>query len=246
MANSVSKALTNRRCGVPDSKIPQKNPSKNRAVMSCTGCGSDSRFYKKCNNPNKEEFREKKLKEIAETKGKTQKSQLRSYFLQMDEISSDAKTEADEKDSVDNADENDDDALNEYRTISDALNGNLDESMSLDSHEDSVTDTAAKETYDECLNTATRHAFFGSTRTQFGAKMVPMGTPTNLRYPPNHFPDRQWVNWIPTQRRTTRSLSEIYRQPSACPEAQQPLCHICPRWFEIILVYLPSSFRMVA
>ncbi len=63
--------------------------------MTCTGCGSDNHFYKKCNNPNKEAFRAKKLKEIAEAKGKTQRSQLRSYFLQMDEASSDDKTEND-------------------------------------------------------------------------------------------------------------------------------------------------------
>ncbi len=89
MANAVASVLTSRRYGVPDSKTPQKNPSRNGPVMKCTGCGSDNHFYKKCNNPNKEAFRAKKLKEIAEAKGKTQRSQLRSYFLQVDEASSD-------------------------------------------------------------------------------------------------------------------------------------------------------------
>ncbi len=50
-------------------------------------------FYKKCNNPNKEAFRAKRLKEIAEAKGKTKGQTIRSYFLQMDEASSDDKTE---------------------------------------------------------------------------------------------------------------------------------------------------------
>ncbi len=80
------------------------------AVMTCTGYGSDSHFYRKCNILNKEELRQKKLKEICETKGKTHKSQHRSYFLQMDEVSSENKTEADEKRPRRYADENDDDA----------------------------------------------------------------------------------------------------------------------------------------
>ncbi len=181
MANAVAKALTSRRYGVPDSKIPQKNPSRNGAVMTCTGCGSDNHFYKKCINLNKEEFRQKRLKEIAEAKGKTQKSQLRSYFLQMDEVSSDDKTEANENDSADNSDDNDDDALSEYRTIIDALDGNLDESMFLESQEDAVAYTEEKAAYEECLNTATRHAFFGSTQTKFGTIMTPKG---NLQRPP--------------------------------------------------------------
>ncbi len=60
---------------------------------------------------------QKRLKEIAEAKGKTQKSQLRSYFLQMDEASSDDKTENDKNDFADDADENDDDGSDEYRTM---------------------------------------------------------------------------------------------------------------------------------
>ncbi len=85
--------------------------------MTCTGCRSDNHFYKKCNNQNKEAFRAKRLKEIAEAKGKTQRSKLRSYFLQMDEASSDDKTGNDKNDFADDADENDDDGSDEYRMM---------------------------------------------------------------------------------------------------------------------------------
>ncbi len=59
----------------------------------------------------------------------------------MDEASSDDKTETDKTDSADNADENDDDGANEHRTIADAVGGNLEESMFLESQDDIVTDT---------------------------------------------------------------------------------------------------------
>ncbi len=95
----------------------------------------------------------------------------------MDEASSDDKTANDKNDFADDADENDDDGSDEYRTIADALDGNLDESMFLELQDDVVTDTDEKATYYECLNTATRHTFFGSTQTQFGAKEVSEGLP---------------------------------------------------------------------
>ncbi len=129
--------------------------------MTCTGCGSDDHFYKKCNNKHKEEFRQKRLKEISEGKAKTQKSQLRSYFLQVDEVSSDDKTGADENDAAGNADEIDEIAFSEYRSIVGALDGNLYDIVFLESQEDAVTDTEVKATYEECLNNATRQAFFG-------------------------------------------------------------------------------------
>ncbi len=99
----------------------------------------------------------------------------------MDEASSDDKTENDKNDFADDADDNHDDGSDEYRTIADALDGNLDESMFLESRDDVVTDTDEKATCFEFLTTATRHAFFGLTRTQLGAKKVSEGTSTSLR-----------------------------------------------------------------
>ncbi len=79
----------------------------------------------------------------------------------MDEVSSDDKTEANENDSPGTSAENDDDALTEYRTIVDERHGNLDECMCFQSQEDAVIDAEEKATYEECLNNATRQAFFG-------------------------------------------------------------------------------------
>ncbi len=188
-------------------------------------------LYKKCINPNKEEFRQKRVKEIAEAKGKTQTSQLRSYFLQMEEVPSDDKTEANENDSAENSDENVDDALSEYRTIVDALDGNLDERMFLESQEDAVAYTEEKATCEEWLNTATRHAFFGSTQTKFGAMMTPKGTSKDLRNPPNHFPGIMIDNGSTGSLCSVAQLEayrKFTRKPNACPQAQEPLRHLCP------------------
>ncbi len=140
--------------------------------MTSTGRGSENDFYKDGTNLNKVKFPENRLREIAEMKRKPQKSHLISYFLQMDEASTYEKTENNDKDSSDNANETDGDDLEVYRTIINALDGNLDKTMLLESQEDAVISSEEKATYDEFLSTATRHAFFGASRTQFGTKMA--------------------------------------------------------------------------
>ncbi len=45
--------------------------------------------------------------------------------------------------------------------------------------------------------------------------------------------DRQWINLVTVQSRTTRSASKIHRYPNACPQAQEQTCHLCPWWFEM-------------
>lgn len=83
---SMANTLENRRYGKPDyRRHKQKKPSRNGVVMKCTGCGSDEHFYRDCKNPNREEYRRKKLKEIAKMKEDKQKIHLRSYFTQIED-----------------------------------------------------------------------------------------------------------------------------------------------------------------
>lgn len=62
--------------------------------MTCTGCRSEEHFYEDCKNPNKVQYRKKKLRMITEMKEDSQKSHLHSFYVQ-DEIEPDVADEAD-------------------------------------------------------------------------------------------------------------------------------------------------------
>lgn len=104
--------------------------------MLCTGCGSDEYFFKDCTHPNKHDYRAKKLKEISDLKGRRQKAELRSYYLQMDDASEESCSDTPPSAKPDDLElpmKNDD--VDKYRAITSAIDDNLDESMFLEPSE---------------------------------------------------------------------------------------------------------------
>ena len=149
----------------------RKNPlMRDGTVMTCTGCGSDSHFYKDCTNPDKVAYRTKRLTDIAQLNSRKQRENLASYFLQMDDggITSPSNNEDTDKDEGVASDEsrngNHDNRevrfdLDDARNIADELDTKLEESMFADAVQDYSEEEESY--YTMCINKQTMHSFFG-------------------------------------------------------------------------------------
>lgn len=220
MASSVE----DRRWGKPDKKRFNKtNPSdKNGNVMTCTGCGSKYHFYKECTNPNKQEYRTKRLEEIGRMKNSNQKRELHSYFTQLQEEDSDSTS--DPEDVQDIKDEKDSSSDDDFRKIANGLHGQLDETMFLEM--ENIIDEE-KSFFVECMNMHTRHVFFGTTLRKIQnepkrAVSVNKSRQISLRYAEDDFPG------IMIDNGSTGSLCSIaqlkaYRRFTGCPTPMRKL-----------------------
>ena len=149
--------------------------------MTCTGCGSEEHFYKECNNPNKEQYRAKKLKMIAEMKRDKQKPHLRSFFMQIQ-----GELQSDDDEDAKNDDAN---STANHRLIAEELSQNLKESFFMEHMDKEEAENELAYIFLECMANITRHAFFGTQTTSFSLRSKNVSTleTQKLHYPPSRF-----------------------------------------------------------
>ena len=210
--------MTNRRFGTPDRKriVRHRNPKyRNGTVMECTGCGSKDHLYKECRNPNKAEYREKKLEQINSMRRKDRKSYIRSYCMQFSD--EDEESNGEDKDT----DESD---IEGIRDMAEELKSSLHESMFL---ETMPVEDNMKPVFDECMTMQTKHVFFGTTsRTQdtrrIGLRKGNRSFSQKLRYPSSLFPGIMIDNGS-TGSLCSEAQLQAYRSFTGHPTPVRPL-----------------------